>query len=81
MVKYMLMLFCPRVAAATWIASISVGVFYFNSSVYGIMPFLFLRASILFGLTYNAVAESSSPWYTKDFLTLFPNPFLQFPKF
>ena len=77
LVKSMLVLFCPWVAAGIWIASISAGSFSFNSSVYGILPLLFLRVIILVGLTSNAVADSSSPWYTKTFLTSCHNPFLQ----
>ena len=78
LVKYMLVLLCPRVAAGIWIASISAGFFSSNSSVYGILPFLFPHASILVGSTLNAVADSLSTWYTKDFLIPCFNPFLQF---
>ena len=60
-------------------ASISAGDFSFNNSVYGIFTFLFPCTSILVGSTSNAVAESSSPWNTRDFVTLCPNPFLHFP--
>ena len=74
----MLVLFCPQVAAGIWIASISTGVFAFNSSVYGIFPLLFPHVSILVGSTSDAVAESSSPWNTNDFVTPCPNLFLRF---
>ena len=70
------MFFCPWVADGIRMASIYAGVFAFNSSVYGIFPLLFLRAIIFFGSTSNAVANSSSPWNTKDLVTPFPNPFL-----
>ena len=60
-------------------ASISAGVFAFNSSVHRVFPFLFLRASILVGLTLNAVTDSLSPWKTKYFVTPCTNPFLRFP--
>ena len=58
-------------------ASISAGVFVFNISVYGIFSFLFPRASISVGSTSNALSDSLSPWNTKDFVTLCPNPFLR----
>ena len=48
-------------------ASIYARIFAFNSSGFGILPFLFPRARILVGLTSNVVAESLSPWNTKDF--------------
>ena len=76
---YTLMLFCPRVTAGIWMSSIAAEVFEFNNSVYGVLPFLFPRASILAGLNSNAVAESLSTWNTKSFLTPCPNPFLRFP--
>ena len=53
--------------------------FAFNSSVYVIFPFLFLRTRILDGSTSNAVADSSIPWNTKALLTPYHNPFMQFP--
>ena len=59
-------------------ASIYAKVFAFNSFVCGIFPFLFSRARILIGSTLNAVADSLSPWNTKDFVTPCPNPFLLF---
>ena len=59
--------------------SISAGVSALNSSVYGILTVLFLHARILVRSTSNAVADSSSPWNTKDFLTPCTNQFLQFP--
>ena len=76
--KYKLVLFCTRVADGIRMDSISAGVFALNISVYSIFPFLFPRASILVGLTSNAVAGSSSTWNTKDFLTPCPNQFMQF---
>ena len=79
--KSVLVLLCPRVAAGIKIASISAGFFAFNNPVYIIIPFLFPCAIILVGSTSNAVADSSSPWYTKDFLASCPNPFLLFPNF
>ena len=76
--KYTLVLFCPQVAAGIWIASISAGVFAFNSSVYSFFPFLFTRASILVRPTSNEVVDSTSRWNTKDFLKPCPNQFLWF---
>ena len=76
--NYTLVLFFPQVADGIRMASISTGVFSFNSSVFSIFPFLFLRKSILVGSTSNDMADSSSPWNTKDFATPCPNPFLRF---
>ena len=78
LVKYKLVLFCPQVAGGIWMDSISAGFFAFNSSVYGIFPFLFPRASILVGSTSNAVDDSLSPWNTNNSFTSCPNPFLPF---
>ena len=78
LMKSMLVLFCPWVATGICIASISAVGFAFNSYMYGILPFLFPRTKILVSLTLNAVADSSSPWYTKDFLTPCHNPFMQY---
>ena len=78
LVEYTLMLFCPWAADGTRMASISAGVFSFNSSMYIIFPFLFLRTSILVGSTSNYVADFSSPLNTKDIMTKCPNTFLQF---
>ena len=60
-------------------ASIYAGDFSFNSSVYGIFPFLFPHIIILVGLALNAVADSLSPCDTKDYVTPCINPFLKFP--
>ena len=79
LVKYKLVFFCPRVADEIRMASISAGFFALNGSLYRNFHFLFPRASILVGLTSNDVAGSSSTWNTKYFVTLIPNPFLQFP--
>ena len=77
--KYLLVVFYPRVADGIRMASISDGVFTFNSSAYGIFLFLFPRVSILIGSTSNVVADSSSPGNMKDFVTTCTNPFLRFP--
>ena len=77
--NYTLVLFYPRVAAGIWMASIYAGVSALNSSVYGILNFLFPRASILVRSTSNAVADSLSPWNTKYFLTPCINLFLKCP--
>ena len=45
--KYTLVFFFPQDADGIRMASISAGVFAFNSYVYGILPFLFLRTNIL----------------------------------
>ena len=74
--NYMFVLLFPWVAAGIWIASISAGLFSLNISVYGFLHLLFLRASILVGLTSNEVDDSSRPWNTKTFLTSCPKPFL-----
>ena len=75
----MLVLFCPHIYDGVRMASIYAGVFAFNSSVYGIFPFLFPRASILVRSTSNVMANYSSPWNTKYFLTPCPNAVLRFP--
>ena len=62
LVKYMFLLFFPRVASGIWMASISAVFSTFNGSVHGIFPFFFPCAIILVGLTSNAVADSSIPW-------------------
>ena len=45
--------------------------------LYDILLFLFPRAIVFFGSTLNAVADSSSPWNTKAFVTPCTNPFLR----
>ena len=76
LVKYTMVLFYTRISAGIWMASISAGVSAFSSSVYGVLPVLFPCASIFFGSTLNVMADSSSPWNTKAFLTPCPNSFL-----
>ena len=50
----------------------------FNSYMFGIF-FLSPCVSILVRSTSNVVANFLRPWNTKGFVTLCPNPFLQFP--
>ena len=77
--KYLFVLFCPQVDDGIRMDSISAGVFAFSSSARGIFYFLSPRMSILVGSTSNDVADSSSPWNTKYFVTPCPDTFLIFP--
>ena len=61
LVKHILVLFCPRVAAGIRMASIFAGVFAFKISVYVIFFFLSPFASILVDSTLNAVDDFLSP--------------------